>query len=94
MAKRHKLNVITWNVERPDHGLATVAELVSSHQEWDALLLQEVAEATRTHEQVEALLEGTLEKNHTVISNPHKPWDTAILLHKRWTGKRQKIVST
>ena len=59
---------------------------------WDALLVQELAEATRTEEEVQSYIGGML-GGHILYTNPHKPWDTAVVLHRRWAQRRKQVAS-
>ena len=56
---------------------------ISEIEEWDAILLQELSfhdEALQLDE-LEASLGG-----HKLVTNSECPWDTAIVIHRRWMG--------
>ena len=64
---------------------------ISEVEEWDAILLQELSfkDELLSLEELEASLGG-----HKLVTNVECPWDTAIIIHCRWTGSIRWFASS
>ena len=60
-----------------------LVQQISEAEEWDAILLQELSfnDEYLLPDELEASLGG-----HKLVTNAECPWDTAIVIHKRWMG--------
>ena len=58
-----------------------LVQQISEAEEWDAILLQELSfnDEYLLLDELEASLRG-----HKLVTNAQCPWDTAIVIHKRW----------
>ena len=78
-----ELRVLSWNVQRVSVGLSMLVQQISEVEEWDAILLQELSfnDESWSLEELEASFGG-----HKLVTNAECPWDTAIVIHRRWMG--------
>ena len=60
-----------------------LVQQISEIEEWDAILLQELSfnDEFLPLDELEASLGG-----HKLVTNSECPWDTAIVIHRRWMG--------
>ena len=60
-----------------------LVQQISEIEEWDAILLQELSfnDESLQLDELEASLGG-----HKLVTNSECPWDTAIVIHRRWMG--------
>ena len=66
--------------------MEVLLRLLDETESWDFCLVQErgVAGAELTLDAVESP-----DTSHSVWCNPDRPWDTAIIAHSRWKGRKE-----
>ena len=94
MAARAGLAAYSWNIQRVDRGLKDVVQHMDDNGPWDFALLQEVASAfgRRSLEEVEEAVGGGL-RGHMLYLNPARPWDCAVVAHRRWAQRKLRVLS-